>query len=98
MKKKKEFSRSILKKMTKGNPEELDNFKLVRAFKKGDKLAINIITNTSRYLALMIQQIYIAIGIEKFIIIGGFSFSLGEDYRKIIVKNIKKFGIWVMYW
>jgi len=94
MKKKKEFSRSILKKMTKGNPEELDNFKLVRAFKKGDKLAINIITNTSRYLALMIQQIYIAIGIEKFIIIGGFSFSLGEDYRKIIVKNIKKFGIW----
>ena len=89
-----EFSSSLLKKMTNNDPQKIDSFKIVQAFKEGDQLAINIITNTSRPLALMIQQIYIAIGIEKFIIIGGFSFSLGEDYRKILINHIKDIGIW----
>ena len=93
-KKKKEFSRSILKEMTKDDPQKIDSFKLVQAFKQRDQVAINIITNTSKYLALIMQQIYMTIGVDLFIIIGGFALSLGEDYRRILVNHIQDTGIW----
>ena len=93
-KNKKEFSNSILATMTKGNPDNLDSFILIQAVKKGDQFARDIVKNTSRYMSLMIQQINMTIGVEKFIIIGGYALSLGEDYRNILLRNIHEMGIW----
>ena len=88
------FNSSILFSLSCGDPERIDNVKLVKATKERDEFAQEIIRKTSLNLAIMIQQMYMAIGVEKFIIIGGFALSFGEIYREMLIDHLKDMKIW----
>jgi predicted NBD/HSP70 family sugar kinase len=91
---KKAFSASLLSALAKSDPAGIDNYVLVEAVEKGDKFAREIVKKSSWYLALMIQQIYMVMGVEKFVIIGGFALSFGEAYKKILIENLQAMGVW----
>jgi glucokinase len=72
------FARSVLA----GSGRPIENSDIVGAFRRGDAWATQLVRETARPLGQMLAAIHSALGIERFVIIGGFALALGEAYRK----------------
>ena len=57
---------------------------LVAGFKSGDGWATKIIEQTAAPLARILAGIHLSIGIQRFVIYGGFGLALGEKYRQML--------------
>jgi glucokinase len=79
------FSGSLLGRRLQGNLTGLDNQALVDAFRGGDLWAIALIRRVAQPLGQALATIHTALGIERFVIIGGFALALGESYRRELV-------------
>jgi len=88
------FNGSLMNSLSGGDPEKLNNNILVRSAKEKDPFALEIIKKASMDLAIVIQQMYMAIGVQKFIITGGFALSIGDDYLRILKDNLRSIGFW----
>lgn len=84
------FSRSILSTPCHGKPNAISNEIIIEACKAGDEWVIRHIRETCRYLANVIAAIHVAIGIEQFIITGGFALALGDLYKTILVEEARE--------
>jgi predicted NBD/HSP70 family sugar kinase len=80
------FARSLLGQRLQGDPAGLDNPGLVAAFRAGDAWAGELIRLVSQPLGRMLAAIHVALGIERFLIFGGFALALGEGYRSELVR------------
>jgi glucokinase len=78
-----QFSRSELS--TDGGKPSFDTFALAAACRAGDSWAWSAVDGGVACLGHALAAIHTAIGIERFIIIGGFAFALGDEYRRRLV-------------
>ena len=76
-----EFSRSMLGKCSGGNPS-FDTVALAAAYRAGDPWAWHVVDRSLVHLGHALAAIHTGIGIERFIIVGGFALALGEEYRR----------------
>lgn len=79
------FSRSILVAHYHHTSDSLDNSSLVAAFKEEDAWTRKILIDASKPFVRVIATVHLALGIEKFFVIGGSARALGTSYRKILV-------------
>lgn len=68
-------------------PEDIDNKKIILAAKNDDKFVLDILEKTTFPIAYSIAYLSGTIGVDKFIIIGGFALNLGEIYLTSLRKN-----------
>jgi glucokinase len=78
-----DFSRSLLGKD--GGKPTFDTVALAAACRAGDSWAWSTVERGVAHLGHVMATIHTAIGIERFIIIGGFAFAMGEEYRRRLV-------------
>lgn len=88
----KNFNTSLLRKMH-DKPETITNLSIAEAFRASDTFTVNMVNESIRPLAAMLVNLHLAIGLERFIIIGGFAFALGEPYRLSLVRFASQ-----LYW
>jgi glucokinase len=67
-------------------PQELTNVDVCKAFRAGDQFTINAIEKCTRPLAGVLASLYMSLGLERFVIIGGFAFALGENYLAMLAR------------
>ena len=64
------------------DPEEITNRHIVAAFHRRDPFVLQCVRETAKPLAAMLAGIHTAMGLEHFILIGGFATAMGEPYRR----------------
>jgi glucokinase len=79
------FADSLLGRRLQGDLAGLDNQALVEAFRGGDPWAGELIRKVARPLGQALAALHVALGVERFLIVGGFALALGEGYRRELV-------------
>jgi C7-cyclitol 7-kinase len=79
------FSESLLGQRLHGDLASLETQTLVGAFRSGDSWTANLIRRVAQPLGQTLAAIHVALGIERFIVYGGFALALGEAYRRQLV-------------
>jgi glucokinase len=80
------FAVSLLGRRLQGDLAGLDNRALVDAFRDGDLWACGLIRRAAQPLGQALASIHVSLGIERFVIVGGFAQALGEGYRQELVR------------
>lgn len=78
------FRRSRLDESCSGQPDRLTNEMLVEAFLSGDGWTRELVSSCTSYLGQALAAVHLNLGIETFVMVGGFSAALGDEYRKIL--------------
>jgi glucokinase len=68
----------------KGQPGELTNEMLVDAFMAGDAWTRATVTACTAHLGRALAAVHLNLGIEKYVVTGGFAEALGDAYRTIL--------------
>lgn len=71
-------------------PININNHYLVEAIKMRDSFSLQIIEKATFHLACSISHISGNIGVDKFIIVGGFALNCGKPYLELLRKNLYK--------
>jgi glucokinase len=79
------FRRSLLADASAGNLETLDTRAIVAAFHAGDDWTLALIRDAARPLGQALAGLHLGVGVERFVVIGGFALALGERYRQELV-------------
>ena len=79
------FRRSLLADASAGDPEALDTRALVAAYHAGDDWTLALIRDAARPLGQALAGLHLGVGVERFVVIGGFALALGERYRRELV-------------
>ncbi|MBI2504420.1 MAG: ROK family protein [Candidatus Latescibacteria bacterium] len=69
-----------------GNPTAIDNELLAEAYRDADSWASTVVECGTRYLGQAMAAIHVAVGVERFVVFGGFALALGERYRRALVR------------
>jgi C7-cyclitol 7-kinase len=80
------FRKSLAGELSGGSPNHIDSTVLVQAFRSGDPWTRRVVRDTAQRMGQALAAIYLDVGVETFIIIGGFGMALGEDYRLILAE------------
>lgn len=83
------FRKSYLFKLTE-NPDNIDNRAIVKAIKKRDGFSLQILDRSTFPLACTFAHISGNLGVDKFIIIGGFALNCGNPYLESLRMNLLK--------
>jgi glucokinase len=81
-----EFASSSLARACDPDHPAFDTEALAAAFRSGDAWAARVIDRVAAHLGYVLAAIHAAVGIERFILIGGFAFGLGEQYRRRVAE------------
>jgi glucokinase len=79
------FRRSMLAGCVGDDPDALDTHTLVAAFHAGDAWASALIRDVARPLGRALAALHVGVGVERFVVIGGFALALGGRYRDELV-------------
>ncbi len=64
--------------------DSVDNLNLVAAFKSGDAFVGQVVTTAAGQLGTVLAAAHLLVGVEDFILVGGFALALGEGYRQLV--------------
>jgi len=78
------FARSRLASDVHSDAGAVDAVRLADAFRDGDEFAVDVVSAAATYIGHALAAIHTATGTERFVIIGGFAFALGERYRTLL--------------
>ncbi|HEX7035604.1 MAG TPA: ROK family protein [Pseudomonadales bacterium] len=78
------FGRSYLGQAVAGDLTRLDNRIVARAFCAGDRWTADLIAASAEPLGRVLATIHCAVGIERFVVIGGIAHALGPAYLRLI--------------
>ena len=67
-------------------PSAIDGPAVADAFARSDPWVRSAIAIGLAHLGHGIAAIHLAVGIERFILVGGFAFAMGEPYRRMLVR------------
>jgi glucokinase len=81
------FADSHLSALCAGDPQRLDNRAIAAAFAARDDWTWVIVRDTARHLARALASLHVALGLELFVIYGGFASALGEPYRALLAEQ-----------
>ncbi len=74
-------------------PEQLDNGRVAAAFRSGDPWAVELIDRMARPLGRGLASVHLAVGVERFLLVGGFALALGEAFSEAVAREAAK-GAW----
>ena len=77
------FNCSLLRKKHE-TPSAITNHSVAEAFRASDPFTREVINGSIKPLAATLANLHLALGLEHFIIIGGFALALGESYRRTL--------------
>lgn len=80
------FKQSIAGKEAQNNPEALTNEILVNCYHAGDSWSCSAVHAPATYLATTLALQHQSLGLERFVLVGGFALALGENYRSYIAQ------------
>lgn len=80
------FASSALGREMGKDPDRIDNKSIVELYHKEDPWTVEIVRRMAQPLGQMLATLHLAVGMERFVIIGGFALALGERYRQELVK------------
>src|SRR2546430_369137 len=66
--------------------EGLTSGDLVAAFRRGEPWAVEIIEQRAGPLGWALAAMHMGLGIERFVLIGGFALALGDAYRQLVAE------------
>ncbi|MFA4903595.1 MAG: ROK family protein [Desulfobaccales bacterium] len=85
------FNNSALGRSVNGNPEYLTNEDhIAPAVMQGDEWTLRVLEYATRPLAQTILTIWLAIGLTRIILIGGFALAVGSHYTRILENELQK--------
>lgn len=64
--------------------EALSSSDLVAAFRRGEGWAAEVVARSSAPLGAALAALHLGVGIERFVLVGGFALALGEGYRRSV--------------
>ncbi|WP_119580091.1 ROK family protein [Streptomyces europaeiscabiei] len=74
------------------DPASLDTQALAAAIRNGDPFATDILRAGLTHLASAITALFTAIGVRRFIIMGGFALAVGSPYASLLTEEIERLG------
>ncbi len=80
------FEASRLWTTTDGSTDRIDGPSVAQAFALKDPWVRHQIQARARFLGMGLASVHLGVGVEDFIIVGGFAHALGEEYRLILVE------------
>lgn len=83
------YSKSILSKKS-ATVDGLCNEDIVEAFHSQDDWSVQLVTRLARPLGHALAGIHLAVGTERFVLIGGFALALGEGYRQLVRESARR--------
>ena len=86
------FANSLLGHRLRTDLNALTNADIVAAFRSGDPWTTGLIRKVALPLGQMLAAVHLAMGVERFVIIGGFALALGEQYRLELVTSAANCG------
>jgi glucokinase len=72
------------------DPEQLQTEDLVASFAEEDSWTVGLIGDVATPLGRALGAIHLTIGVERFVIVGGFALALGERYRALLVSAARE--------
>ncbi|ACE82709.1 ROK family protein [Cellvibrio japonicus] len=85
------FARSYLGNLVQHNPAAITSEYLVIALKQDDPFCREVLVSSQQYLVQVMSSLYHAMGLQRFIFIGGFVAALGDIYlsslRQLLVQE-----------
>lgn len=82
------FGASMLADAVGGDADAVDTHALVAAFADDDAWTRGLVRDVVRPLGQALAAIHLAVGVERFVVIGGFALALGEAYRRELVAAV----------
>jgi len=84
------FSQSLCHTKFGATAETLNNEEhLVPAVRAGDFWSLHVLEEGTRHLAVVLNTVILALGLQGVLVIGGFAFAIGETYLEVIRQNIQ---------
>ena len=87
------FSASLLARLCGGAADAITTYHLVDAAKAGDAFAAACVRHGIGFMARTIATIYAAIGVRRYLFMGGFALALGELYRQWLAEELRTIGL-----
>lgn len=87
----KKGEKTSLKKYVKGKEDRLKSGALVKAFNKGDKVAVAAIEHSALYCGIAVANLFNAFSPELFILGGGVVATLGQPYLDLVLKSANEY-------
>ncbi|MBQ0977940.1 ROK family protein [Micromonospora sp. M61] len=84
------FATSVLARV--GPAEAIDNTALVAAIRAGDAFALEVLRSGLRHLATAITGVFTAIGVRRYVLIGGFAQAVGEPFVDLLREALAAAG------
>src|SRR5437762_9651069 len=78
--------RAVLACARKARSEALTSGDLVAAFHRNDLWAVRTIERGAGPLGWALAAMHLGVGIERFVLVGGFALALGERYRRLVAE------------
>ena len=69
-----------------GSSESIDNPLIAECYRAGDRWTCRLVEQIAQPLARAIAGIHLAVGVERFVVIGGFATALGPDFRTALCR------------
>jgi predicted NBD/HSP70 family sugar kinase len=86
------FRRSLLAARCGSDPLEVKNEHLVAAFHRRDAWTERVISRMAEPLGFALAAIHLTVGVERFVLIGGFALALGPRYRSQTAAAAARYG------
>lgn len=67
------------------DPDDFTNEILVAAFAAGDPWVRGALIPAITHLGRALASVHVAVGVERFVLVGGFALAMGEPYRQAVV-------------
>jgi predicted NBD/HSP70 family sugar kinase len=74
------------------DPDRLQTEAIAAAVRAGDPFATRVLRAALRHLSTAITAVYTAIGVRRFVIIGGFATAVGEAYPRLLTSCLVEAG------
>ncbi|MER5258736.1 ROK family protein [Streptomyces sp. NPDC002855] len=86
------FAASRLAALCEGRADRIENPALARALAEGDAFSTGILRAALVHLAQAICAVFTAVGVCRYIVVGGFALAVGERYRRLLVEELVRQG------
>src|SRR5690606_12761535 len=83
------FSQSSLWHDFGGDLENIDNAKIAAAFREGDAWSEQLVRRMATPLGRVLAGIHLTVGVERFVLMGGFATALGSHYLDFIADSAR---------
>lgn len=88
----KRFLQSTLHELSRGRTDAIASVDLATAVQQEDAFAIHILRQALRPMASAVSCLFAAIGVRRFLFIGGFALAVGQRYIDLLGDQLVEFG------